>query len=208
MNNAQIVKASLKNFFVSSPKDIFSLLLKIEEGGERERNTNWLPPTLPNWGSPTRAQTCNLDTWPDWRENPQLFGSWDNASTNSTASARAINSPFDELVQMHKTEQFKSLSSYRTFLFFLDYLFIIFRERERAGEREGEKHQCVVASHMAPLGARPTTQACAPTGNRTSDPLARSLCSIHWATPVREVIEHFYHCKSSLVSSINLGHMF
>ena len=62
MNNAQIVKASLKNFFVSSPKDIFSLLLKIEEGGERERNTNWLPPTLPNWGSPTRAQTCNLDT--------------------------------------------------------------------------------------------------------------------------------------------------
>ena len=35
------------------------------------------------------------------------------------------------------------------FFFFLDYLFIIFRERERAGEREGEKHQCVVASHMA-----------------------------------------------------------
>ena len=31
------------------------------------------------------------------------------------------------------------------------YLFI-FRERRREGEREGENHQCVVASHMPPTG--------------------------------------------------------
>ena len=34
----------------------------------------------------------------------------------------------------------------------LDILFIYFRERRRKGEREGEKYQCVVASHVAPTG--------------------------------------------------------
>ena len=28
-------------------------------------------------------------------------------------------------------------------------------------EREGEKHECVAASHRPPMGTRPTTQACA-----------------------------------------------
>ena len=36
----------------------------------------------------------------------------------------------------------------------------IFRERGREGERDGEKHQCVVASHMPPTGGTwPTTYA-------------------------------------------------
>ena len=35
--------------------------------------------------------------------------------------------------------------------FFWFYLFI-FREKGREGEREGEKYQCVVASHVAPTG--------------------------------------------------------
>ena len=35
----------------------------------------------------------------------------------------------------------------------LYFLFkILFRERGREGEREGEKHQCVVASHTPPTG--------------------------------------------------------
>ena len=34
---------------------------------------------------------------------------------------------------------------------FLKILFI-FRKRGREGEREGEKHQCVVASHTPPAG--------------------------------------------------------
>ena len=55
------------------------------------------------------------------------------------------------------------------FLFFKD--FTIFRERGREKEREGEKHRYVVASHAPPLETWPETQACALTGNRTSDPL-------------------------------------
>ena len=34
--------------------------------------------------------------------------------------------------------------------FFKRFYLFIFRERGREGEREGEKHQCVVASHVAP----------------------------------------------------------
>ena len=37
------------------------------------------------------------------------------------------------------------------------YLFIL-REKGREGEREGEKHQCVVASHASPTG----NLACSP----------------------------------------------
>ena len=38
-------------------------------------------------------------------------------------------------------------------MFFLKILFIyFFRERGRGGETEGEKHQCVVASHALPTG--------------------------------------------------------
>ena len=45
--------------------------------------------------------------------------------------------------------------------------FYLFRERGKEGESEGEKLQCVVASH-APL--LPTAQAWALTGNRTGNP--------------------------------------
>ena len=36
--------------------------------------------------------------------------------------------------------------------YFFKVLFIFFRERAREGEREGEKHQCVFASHSPPTG--------------------------------------------------------
>ena len=48
---------------------------------------------------------------------------------------------------------------------------LIFRQRGREGEREREKHQCVVASHAPLKGTWSTTQACALTENRTGDPL-------------------------------------
>ena len=41
------------------------------------------------------------------------------------------------------------------FYFFKTFYLFIFRERGREGEREGKKHQCVVASHMAPTGDLP-----------------------------------------------------
>ena len=50
------------------------------------------------------------------------------------------------------------------------YLFI-FTQKGRVGEREGEKHQCVVASHVAPLGTWPATQACALSRNQSRNPL-------------------------------------
>ena len=38
-------------------------------------------------------------------------------------------------------------------LFLKDFIYLfIFRGREREGERVGEKHQCVVASHVPPIG--------------------------------------------------------
>ena len=37
-------------------------------------------------------------------------------------------------------------------LFFKDFIHLFFRERGREGEREGEKHQCVVAPHVPPTG--------------------------------------------------------
>ena len=70
------------------------------------------------------------------------------------------------------------------------YLFI-FRERGREGERGGEKHQCVVSSFVPPTGDLAHNEACALTGNRTSDPLVLSWCSIHWATPARATCESF-----------------
>ena len=53
-------------------------------------------------------------------------------------------------------------------LFFLR--FYLFLEKGREGEREGEKHEYVVASHVPPTedgGTWPATRACALTGNET-----------------------------------------
>ena len=46
----------------------------------------------------------------------------------------------------------KGIYSYVFLSFFKDFISFIFRERGREGEREGEKHQCVVASHVPPTG--------------------------------------------------------
>ena len=55
--------------------------------------------------------------------------------------------------------------------FIKGFCIFIFRERVREGAREEEKHQCVVASCMSPTRDPATTQACALTGNQSSDPL-------------------------------------
>ena len=54
---------------------------------------------------------------------------------------------------------------------FKDFIYLFILEKVREGEREVEKHQCVVASCTPLLGIWPATQACALTGNQTSDPL-------------------------------------
>ena len=60
-----------------------------------------------------------------------------------------------------------------SFFFFKRLYSFTFRERGREGEREGEKHQCVVVSCSFPTGDLPTTQAYALTGNQAGDPLVR-----------------------------------
>ena len=47
------------------------------------------------------------------------------------------------------------------FSFFFPKILFIFRDGGREGEREGEKHHCVVASHAQPIGGLAATQACA-----------------------------------------------
>ena len=69
--------------------------------------------------------------------------------------------------------------------FFKNFIKKIHFQRGREGEREGEKYQCMVASPAPSTVDLATTQACALTGIRISDPLVRSPLSIHWATPAR-----------------------
>ena len=52
--------------------------------------------------------------------------------------------------------------------FFKDFVHL-FLERGREEEREREKYQCVVASHMVPTEDLAATQACALTRNQTGD---------------------------------------
>ena len=41
---------------------------------------------------------------------------------------------------------------FKFILFFKRFYLFIFRQRGREGEREGEKHQCVIASRATPTG--------------------------------------------------------
>ena len=69
------------------------------------------------------------------------------------------------------------------FFFFLEFIYL-FLERGEGREKERERNINVwLPPTWPPLGTWPTTQACAPTGNQTSDPSVFSLRSTHWATP-------------------------
>ena len=86
------------------------------------------------------------------------------------------------------------------FFFFLKILLIYLRERRKKEEREGEKHQCVVASyahwgpglqhrHLPWLGIKPAMLRFA------------GWCLIHWATPGRAAL--FYGEKKSCKFTLN-----
>ena len=62
----------------------------------------------------------------------------------------------------------KAVSFYVSFLFLKDCIYLLL-ERGREGEREGEKHRCVVASLAAP------TPQCTCPGSPTSDPSVHRL---------------------------------
>ena len=64
--------------------------------------------------------------------------------------------PFDILLNFSKLLlikiYFKVNTSKTDNKFFKRFYLFIVRDRKRDGEREGEKHQCVVASHVLPTG--------------------------------------------------------
>ena len=65
------------------------------------------------------------------------------------------------------------------FYFFLRFYLFIFRERGREREREGEKHQCVVASHVAPTGDQARNPGMCPDWESNGQTLVHSPRSIH-----------------------------
>ena len=64
--------------------------------------------------------------------------------------------------------------------FFKDFVYYFFREREREGEVEGEKHQCVVAVHMSPTGDLACNPGMCPDWELNKRPFgSQAPCSIH-----------------------------
>ena len=66
-----------------------------------------------------------------------------------------------------------------------NYLFL---ERMEGREKEGEKHQCVVASHTPPTGNLACNPGMCPdweSRQQLFGSQAQAQCSIHWATPAR-----------------------
>ena len=84
--------------------------------------------TLPLACTPTRDQTCNPGFCPDW--------GW----TSDLSLCGMTPNPLNHISQG------------KTVLFFFKFYLLIFRERGREGEREGEKHQGVVVSCVPPTG--------------------------------------------------------
>ena len=60
-----------------------------------------------------------------------------------------------------------------------DFIYFIFRQREREGERERGKHQCEIASHTPPYGGPGWL------GIESATLGFAGWRSIHWATPAR-----------------------
>ena len=61
-------------------------------------------------------------------------------------------------------QAYRALVSPCDFFLIKDFIYL-FIKRGEGREKEGEKHPCVIASHTAPTGTWPTTQACALTGS-------------------------------------------
>ena len=86
---------------------------------------------------------------------------WDNLFCTHTVQHRGLHLICTQKYLL-KTDNLTFSKDFYLFIFFdkscfqqihflIFYLFI-YKERVREGEREGEKHQCVVASHMPPTG--------------------------------------------------------
>ena len=63
------------------------------------------------------------------------------------------------------------------YLFILKYFIYLFLERGREGEREGEKHQCVVASRAPPTGFLAHNPGTCPDGELNQQLFGSQVCA-------------------------------
>ena len=113
---------------------------------------------------------------------------WTNAINQwfSTLAGKLLKFP---LLRQHPNQLHQKLrGAGQSSIYFFQFRFFYFRERGREGEREGEKHQCVVASHV------PSTRdlACNPgmcprLGIKPATIRFSDQHSIYWATSVRAI---------------------
>ena len=99
----------------------------------------------------------------------------------------------------HFVYSLTSLMDIRLFPLFKNLFIYLFLERGREGQRKGEKHQCMVASHVPPTGTWPATQKCALTGNLTGDPLVQRS--------VLNLLSHISQCCFNFLPIINNADM-
>ena len=125
---------TVKHFLVSDHYIYIILFLERRERREKEREKHINASCMhPNYGP--RDQTCNPGMCPNRQLNQQPFTFQDNAQPAEPAEPH-----------------WSGPMLYMYFLIFLLRFHFIFREKGREGVREGEKHQCMVASHVALTG--------------------------------------------------------
>ena len=80
--------------------------------------------------------------------------------------------------------------------------FYLLLERGEGKEKEGEKHQCVVASHVPPTGDLAHNPGMCP-GNRTGDPLIHRLSPLSYTSQgLKHLLPYYFYGMYSLTSQI------
>ena len=103
--------------------------------------------------------------------------------------------------------QVSCLPSSFSFLFLKKYFIYLFcKGRRRKGEREGEKHQCVIASGKPPNGVPGQQPRHLPWWGIDPATLLVRRPAFHWATPARAVFLDYASCCCCIVPYYSLSH--
>ena len=125
--------------------------------------------------TPPGDLACNPGMCPDWGLNQWPFGS------QASAQFTQPHQPGHDILFFNIISKRKHAivlywaHIYRTCTLFLRFYLFIFREGKRGRKRGRETSMCGCLSHIPLLGTWPATQACALTGDWTSDPLVCRL---------------------------------
>ena len=69
------------------------------------------------------------------------------------------------------------MNTYKHDSFFKRFYLFLFRDRGREGGREGEKHQCVIASHLSPTEDLAGSQGMCPDWELNRQPFGSQACT-------------------------------